>query len=168
MGQRRYPIKSRLAKLSEKTQRYVLRNIISAGWTRAQTSFYRLKRDYLAKRVAEDHKALGISVSERQMRLGFGYGSTNWAHNLAIAENSKDPQLDIKERTGYWYSVSSAFDRGSEPAQLYREAKAQYAKAMEAIETGDYKDMTEDQLQALFYGIGDNIPRREHRGCGRD
>lgn len=159
-----YPLKKRLARLSEKGQRYVLRKIAAAGKTRAQTSYYRLKRDWLLGEVMSRY---AVNLPQRIMRYGFGQNNTNWAHDIAVAENRVDPLVYIKIRTDELTDLANSFDDNHSYSELYRNARAQYAKAMDAVETGYYKDMTEEELQALFYTIGADIPRAKHKGCGR-
>ena len=162
-------LKPRLKRLSAKGQRYVLRTKASAGRTRADIYYYRLKRDYLEAELTKYYATewyKGVCLSEDRRRFGFGQSNGYWAHMVALAEFSKDPVGDIKPRTITLTDLANAFDAESPDAMAYRHAMWRYEEAIESIESGDYVDMGEERLQRVFCQIAKDMPTGKHKRCG--
>ena len=162
-------LKPRLKRLSAKGQRYVLRTKASAGKTRADIYYYRLKRDYLEAQLTKYYateRGKGVRVSEDIRRLSFGHTNGYWAHVIALAEFNKDPSRDIKEQTQILTNLANGFDCDSPDAMAYRHAMWRYEEAIESIESGDYVDMGEERLQRVFCQIAKDMPTGKHKRCG--
>jgi len=163
-------LKPRLKRLSAKGQRYVLRTKASAGRTRADIYYYRLKRDYLEAQLVmyyATERGKAVRISEDRRRFGFGASNGYWAHIIALSEAGiAYDDRDIKQRTVELTDLANAFDAESPDALAYRHAMWRYEEAVEAIESGDYVDMGGERLQRVFCQIAKDMPTGKHKRCG--
>lgn len=151
-----YPIVERLRGKSEKTQRYILRAMVGARRTSAQTGYEAAKRQFTQKLYGEP--------------IGFGESNNNYGHRIAVKLTRDGRTGSILENTYLVKGVVDKWEMG-QVGTAWQIAKERHLGAIDIIREGNYTDMTEVELQQMVYGIdrlvNTLVPADVRRSCGK-
>ena len=139
---------ARLNSLSTKTQKYILNKEAGSMLTEMQTSYYRLKRQYLEETKGIDH------------HFGFGVSNRRWAHDAAAKMLRHGQTNDMRRKIAELTELADGFDAG-EIGQRLKQAQANFTHTQDWIFSGAYKTEapTDAALQAELLLIDTGILR---------